>query len=308
MKTITKIVRKKSLTCLWVLLVLFSSALKPQSAPEIKKLAINLYRITIDGINAVALIKNGEVLLSDNFKKTMTPQLIAEIRKLGGQKIRYMINTHLHHDHCGGNLNIKADAVIAHENVRKALSCDFISPFWQDTLKAFPENALPNLTFTDKMKLFFAGEEIELIHYPSGHSDGDVIVHFKNANVVHLGDLLFSIGFPAVDFERGGDVEHFAANLAQIIRIYPDDIVFVAGHGKEFCKAELMAYQSMLCETAAIVKQEMQKGTRLEEMKKKRILDRWLAYSHGYFSCDDWVEIIYASYQWKEKSGSRFEQ
>jgi glyoxylase-like metal-dependent hydrolase (beta-lactamase superfamily II) len=152
MKTITKIVRKKLLICLFIFLALFSSALKPQSASEIKKLADHLYRITIDGINAVALIKNGEVLLSDNFKKTMTPKLMEEIQKLGGQKIRYMINTHLHHDHCGGNLNIKADAIIAHENVRKALSSDFISPYWQDTLKAFTETALPNVTFTDKMR------------------------------------------------------------------------------------------------------------------------------------------------------------
>lgn len=268
MKTLMKIVRKTLLTCLLIFLGLFSAGLKSQNAPEIKKLAPILHRISIDGINAVALIENGEVLLSDNFKSTMTIQLIAELQKLGGQKIRYMINTHLHHDHCGGNLNIQADAIIAHENVRKALSRDFISPFWQDTLMAFPETGLPNVTFTDKMKLFFAGEEIELIYYPSGHSDGDIIVHFKNANVVHLGDLLFSIGFPAVDFERGGDVEYFAENLAQIIRIYPDDIVFVAGHGNEFCKAELKTYHSMLCETAAIVKQEMRKGINLEEMKK----------------------------------------
>lgn len=274
---------------------------------QTQKLSDGLYRITIEGINAVALIGSaGNTMLSDNFKDSHTPALLKELKRLGSKRIVYMINTHFHNDHCGGNKTIREGIIISHSNTKRALEVDHISSFWQDTSFAYPKYALPKITFSDKVTIWFGGEEIELIPYPGGHSSGDITVYFKTAKVMHISDLLFSIGFPAIDSERGGSAEKFAAHLNNIINNYPDDVVFVAGHGKEFSKRELIEYQKMISESTSAIRIAMLQGLSLEQIKKKQLLSRWDNWANGYFSCNDWAEILFYDQLWADSTNVFF--
>lgn len=261
---------------------------------EIKKLSDRIYRITIDGINAVAIIDSaGNTLLSDNFKDFHTPVLLDELQKIGSKKIVYVINTHFHKDHCGGNKIIKDATIISHENTKKELQRNFISPFWQDTSLAFPDYALPSITFNDKITISFGEEEIELISLTGGHTNSDIIVYFKKSKIIHLSDLLFSIGFPAIDFERGGSALKFAANLQNIIENYLDDLIFVAGHGKEFTKKELVEYYEMISCSVEIINKLISEGYSFKSIKEKKPLSSYKKWSKGYFTLDEWTENLY---------------
>lgn len=297
----------KKLILLSCLMWLAAVRIEAQQTVANKMLGKGLYRISIAGINAVALIDSaGNTLLSDNFKAEHASLFLAELERLGSQRIRFMINTHHHKDHCGGNLSLSSPVVISHFNTKKLLEFDYISRFWQDTTRAFARKSLPNLTFSDKMTIEFAGEKVELRHYPSGHSAADIIVCFQHANVVHLGDLLFSIGFPAIDFERGGSVTNFAANLKSILDNFNDETIFVAGHGKEFTRTELREYYEMMIASSEAVFSAMNQGIDLEQIKQRSLLKKWDGWAHGYFSCNDWAEILYYDQQWSDTLGRYF--
>ncbi len=283
-------------------------ALNAHELIESKVLANGLFRITVDGINCVALIdSSGNTLLSDNLKEYHSEILLSELKKLGSTKISVMINTHYHDDHCGGNIAITEPMVISHINNRNELSIDHISTFWQDTSFAFPDYALPDITFTKEMVIFFGKEEIKLQYFSGGHTNSDIVVYFKEANVVHLGDLLFSIGFPSIDSERGGSAKLFAANLKTIMDEFPDDAIYVAGHGDEFTKQELINYQKMIYESVNSIEKEMDKGLDLNQIKEKKLLNKWVDYSYGYFDCNDWAEILYESILWNDSLNRFFD-
>lgn len=261
-------------------------------------LSDHLYKLQIGHVSVVASIGPDGVLLSDTGFESTAVQLKSNLEKLGGHHIRYIINTHWHSDHCNGNkvLGKEAAVIIAHENVLKTLSEDqFLTVFWQEEHKAFPEYARPNLTFSHRLTVYFNNEQIEIIHFPNGHTDGDAIVYFKKANVLHLGDLLFSIGFPAIDFEHGGNVEQLAINLQKIIDMMPANVTFIAGHGPTYTLEELKKYREMILSTVAIVKKEITKGKTLDEMKKDKILTGWEKWSYGPHDCNSWIEIVYHS-------------
>ena len=266
--------------------------------PEIDviKLDKRLYKLIIGSVNAVASIGPDGVLLSDSgFEKT-AGALKTEMKKLGSGDIRFIINTHWHSDHVGGNKTFGRDAtIIAHHNVRKLLSEDQVLEFWQEEYEALPEFARPHLTFSDRLTIHFNGEVIDIIHLPGGHTDGDVIVWFKNSNVLHMGDLLFSNGFPAVDFENGGSVVQFVKNLRWVIKTMPSDVKIIAGHGPDMSIDGLDKYREMLLSTLNIIQGALKNGKGLDEMKQAEILKEWRQWGKGYFTCDEWIEIVYFS-------------
>lgn len=256
----------------------------------------NIYKIEIGTVNLIAFSGKDGLLLSDCGYKSSSTQLDSLISTLSSNPVKYVVNTHWHHDHCGGNFFFYKNAIIiAHNDTRDILTRNYFSSFWEEEYKAFPDYALPDITFRDKMILYFNGEEIELHHMPGGHSNGDIVVYFKKSKVIHLGDLLFSFGFPAIDFEHGGNVKQFAENLQTIINMIPDDVIIVAGHGPNFSVNQLKAYRNMVLETLSIIEKSMAQGLRLKEIKQKNVLKDYENWEKGYFSCDDWIEIVYSS-------------
>lgn len=236
---------------------------------QVTSLGKNLYKLDISGVSSVASIGSDGVLLSDTGFERAGQSLQSTLKQLGGNDIKYIINTHWHADHCGGNKVLAKEkdvVIIAHQNVKKTRSEDqVLTVFWQEEHKALPDYALPNLTFSKKLTLFFNDEQIEIIHLPNGHTDGDAVVYFKNTNVLHMGDLLFSDGFPAINFEHGGNAKQWAENLQTIIDMVPPDTKLIAGHGRDYNIEDLKKYKKMLLSTERIVEKALNQGWSLSE-------------------------------------------
>jgi len=278
----------------WILL--FSQSNSDKSLYPFTTIGPNLYKIEVDVNSIIASIGSDGVLLCDVGGESKGPGVRETVRKLGGEKIDYIIDTHWHVDHTGGNIYFGKEAlIIAHENVRKRLSEDKYLKFWDEEHPAFPEYALPDMVFSDRMTLHFNGEDIEIFHLPGGHTDGDAIVYFRKSNILHIGDCLFSNGFPAIDFEMGGSVEGFADNLRRIASIVPSDVRIIAGHGPDYTVEQLKSYERMIDSSLRIVRDAKQQDMPLEAMQQAHLLKEWEDYSYGFFSCDEWINMIYQS-------------
>ncbi len=262
---------------------------------EVTKLGTNLYKLQVDMVNVVALLGPDGVLLSDCAYVDSGDELKSALGKLGGNEIPYVVMTHYHHDHCGGVHSLGGDpTIIAHNKVRALLSSDQVA---QGThYEAFPENLRPQIVFDSGLTLHFGGEVIDLIHLPGGHSAGDIVVYFRNANVLHMADLLFSEDFPSVDYEHGGDVERLAANLQKVIDMVSSDVRIIAGHGRDYTVDELKKYREMIVATTDKIRREIKSGKSLDQLKSEAVLDEWKAdWTTHRDNTENWIETIYRS-------------
>lgn len=284
-----------SILSILIIILLSGFSYCQDSIPEIdiRPLSINLYRFSRGVNNWLALIGPDGVLLSDSGPESYAKATKVNLKRLGSNDVKYIINTHWHHDHTGGNLLFGDGAtIIAHKNVSSQLSTKQKITFFNESFDAYPAYACPNLLFSTRLKIYFNNEEIEIIHLPNGHTDGDVVVYFKNANVLHISDLYISGQFPAIDYEHGGNVEQLAKNLSWIIKNMPLDVTIISGHLQDASIEDLNDFQKMLISTNNIVKSEIQRGRTLEEMKNAHILAEWITWGM-HVSCDMWIEIIY---------------
>ncbi|MGM0633092.1 MAG: MBL fold metallo-hydrolase [Pseudomonadota bacterium] len=205
---------------------------------------------------------------------------------LDGENPRMLVNTHLHDDHTNGNPAFGANSVIvAHENVRDSLE-----------EAGMPAVGLPVMTFSDRMTLHFNGERVDMIHYPRGHTDGDVVLYFSGSNVVHAGDLFFQGRFPFVDLDNGGSVQGYIANVDQILRQVDDDTQIIPGHGMLADKAELTRLRDMMTATVAEVRTMMADDMTLEAMVEEGLGEQWDEWAWNFITEERWIETIYNSY------------
>lgn len=206
------------------------------------------------------------------------------------------MNTHYHGDHTGGNAAFGVDApIIAQTNVRNRLSTEQKSKFFNRTTPASPKEALPVITFDQSVSVFFNGEEIKVIHFPHGHTDGDSVIFFTGSNVVHLGDDFFAGRFPVVDLEAGGDVEGMTKNVGDIISNLRPGVKIIPGHGPLSDAEGLKAFHRMLAETTDIVRKRMAAGKTLEQIKSEGLPDEWKTWGSGFIKTDVWLELVYRS-------------
>lgn len=209
-------------------------------------------------------------------------------------KLAFVVNTHWHGDHTGGNRAFGKEAtIIAQLNVRKRLATP------QDRggrmSEASPKEALPVVTFEDGVTIWFNGEEIEVVHVPSGHTDGDAIVYFKGANVVHMGDQFFNGMFPFIDLNSGGDLAGYVKNVADTVARIPADAKIIPGHGGLATVEDLKTFHTMLAKTTDYVRAEIAKGMTLEQAKKAGLPDEWKSYASDFITVEKWVETVYTS-------------
>lgn len=271
---------------------------------EVKKLYENLYKMSSGVNNWIVMVGPNGVLLSDNGPEELAKAIKSELKKLGSDKIKFIINTHWHHDHCGGNLFFGKDTCkISHYSVRQTLSEKQEISLFGENFQAYPEYALPNLTFSSRLKINFGKEEIEIIHMPDGHTKGDVVVYFKNANILHIGDLYIAGHFPPVDYDHGGDVKQLAENLLKIIEMMPKDVRIISGHLEDGDVPALKAYHEMLISTIEIVSSAMKDGKSLEDMQREGILNKWEDWGK-HVTCDMWIETIFQCL--KQRKNNKF--
>jgi cyclase len=205
----------------------------------------NIYMLNGTGGNIGASVGPDGILIIDDKFAPLADKIRAALRKIGGGKLQFILNTHFHGDHTGGNEAFGPEApIIAHTNVRKRLMTE--QTRGGRTSPAAPKKAWPVVTFDESLSVHFNGEEIKAIHYPHGHTDGDVVLFFTQSKVVHMGDVFFAGRFPFVDLDSGGDVEGLIENIGELVQQLPPGVKIIPGHGPVSSLNDLKAYHGML--------------------------------------------------------------
>ena len=236
---------------------------------------------------------DGILIVDDQFAP-LADKIRAALGELNKGELEFILNTHWHGDHTGGNEVFGAEApIIAHHNVRKRLSTRQERP--SGAREPAPEGAWPVITFGDALSVHFNDEEIEVIHVPTGHTDGDSVIYFTKSNVVHMGDQFFAGRFPFVDLASGGTIDGYLRNVATVLEKIPADAKIIPGHGPLSSVEDLRAFHDMLEETIGIVHRAVEAGKSLEQAKEEGFPEKYESWSWRFISADRWIETIYGA-------------
>jgi len=216
---------------------------------------------------AISSGEDGVFLVDDQFAP-LTDKIRAAIAGVNDGAVRFVLNTHWHGDHTGGNENFgKAGTlIVAHDNVRVRMSTEQFSAAFDRTTPPSPKDALPVVTFNDEVTFHLNGETIHAFHVPPAHTDGDSIVHFKNADVIHMGDLYFNGMYPYIDIDAGGSIDGVIAAAGRVLEMMADGTKLIPGHGPLSNRAELTAYRDMLSGVRNAVAEAMAAGKSADEI------------------------------------------
>jgi len=258
----------------------------------------NVYMLQGRGGNIGAIVGTQGILIIDDDYKVVSDKLRDALRDLGSATPKFIINTHWHGDHTEGNEIFGKDSIIiSHDNVRKRLMQT--NTVFGQAVPPLSSVGWPMLTYADSISIHFDDEDIRAEHYPNGHTDGDTVIFFTKANVVHLGDDFFAGRFPFVDLDSGGSVQGLLNNLKALIAKIPADAKLIPGHGPVSTVADLSAYYQTLTETASLVTEAMKKKKSLDEIKKAGLPAKYASYGSGFIKTDAWLETVYKSYSKK---------
>ena len=215
---------------------------------------------------------DGVVLIDDQFAP-LSEKITAAIARLTAKPVKFILNTHWHYDHTGGNENFgKSGAIIvAHENVRKRMSSEQFIEFMRTNVPAAPQVALPLVTFASSVSFFVNGEELRAIHVAPAHTDGDAIVRFVKSDVIHMGDTYFNGMYPFIDTSSGGTVEGVIAACDRALALASNSTRIIPGHGPLSNKAELKAYRDMLSEISGRIRKMIDSGSKLEDITSSKV-------------------------------------
>lgn len=284
----------KKITLTLLLLPLLGSAQRDYANMHIShsELAPNVHRLFVGDVVAVVASTGADgLMLIDAAYEQTTFQLADTLKRITSYPVRYLVNTHLHGDHTGGNIEMgKGATIIAHHSVKDWLASDRRQG---DRVPGpMPQYAIPNFTFENSLNITFNGEVVKMHHLPGGHTAGDVIVYFSNSNVLVLGDLLFADNFPFVDVSQGGNPLRYIENVEWILSNYPDDAVVVGGHGPVYTMAQLRNWVENLKETIEIIREAKRQGMTAEKMKENRILAKWESYGKFFITENRWIDTV----------------
>ena len=281
----------------FALTLLFATGLSAQQQDfakvEVKaaKVAGNVYVLTGSGGNIGATVGSDGVAIIDDQFAPLAPKIQAALRQLSPKPVRFVINTHWHGDHTGGNpIFAETATIMAHLNVRKRLISGGKTPFIE-----FPPvtgKALPVVTFEQGLSLWWNGEEIRALHPGIGHTDGDSVIWFTRSNVVHMGDDYFAGMFPFVDLSSGGSVTKLIESLDVILGQIPADARVIPGHGPVTGVAELRSYRGMLDGVVAAVRKGLASGKTVEQMQKEKVLAPWEDWGKGFVKADTFLAVV----------------
>jgi len=246
----------------------------------------SVYMLTGAGGNlAVSIGKDGTLLVDDQFAP-LAARIQNAINELGGTSPKLIINTHFHDDHVGGNAFFGGNGVIiANEQVRYRMLGDATRP----------RTALPIVTFADRIRIQFNDDEIYVIHLPAGHTDGDAIVWFRNANVLHMGDLFFNGTFPFIDVDNGGNVKGYIADVVQVLEMIPADTRIIPGHGPLASVVELGEFHDMLKATISNIEARIAAGESLESIVSMGLGPEWASYASTFINEERWIRTVQES-------------
>lgn len=249
---------------------------------KVTKVAGSVYMLQGAGGNIGASIGDDGIVIVDDQFAPLAEKIQAALKGITDKPVRFIINTHYHGDHTGGNAYFQKQApIIAQDNVRKRLeeggAAGNGGSIHMDRKPAAKE-ALPILTFDHDVTVHLNGEDIRALYFPAGHTDGDSIIFFPKSNVVHMGDDFVTYGFPFIDIDSGGSINGMIDGVEKVIAQVPSDVKIIPGHGPVSSVDDVRAYLTMLKGTRDAVAKSLAEGKTLDQMKQAKLLDPWKKY------------------------------
>jgi glyoxylase-like metal-dependent hydrolase (beta-lactamase superfamily II) len=270
------------------LLILGGAAVAQQDFTKVEikttKVSGPIYMLEGAGGNVAVCVGDDGVLIVDDEFAPLAARIKASIAKLCDKPIKFVVNTHFHGDHTGGNVEFGGSAlIVAHDNVRKRLKAP----------PGSPKEALPVVTFNDSATVHLNGEEVRAIHIPHGHTDGDSMIFFPGANVVHMGDDFVTYGFPFVDTASGGSISGIIAGVEKAIGSLPPNVKVIPGHGPLSTPDDVRKYIAMLKGTRELVAEALKDGKTTDQMKADHLLAKFdEEYGKGFIKADKWIDQL----------------
>ncbi len=277
-------------------LLLAATSIQSHSEDRFANVEINTIEVTdniymLIGAGGNIGVSNGPdgLLMIDDQFQPLAAKIKTALAEINPQAPTFLLNTHYHGDHTGGNPEFGKDSIImAHKNVRiRLVNGD----------NKLPEHALPVITYTEAASIHFNGEEIALIHTGSGHTDGDTMVHFTESNVLHMGDNFFRDRFPYVDLDAGGSVSGLVSTIEKILALADEDTKIIPGHGDLASKQDLANKLAMIEETSATVKSAIKAGLSVEEIVAKGLGEKWQDWTWGFINEERWIRTLHREYK-----------
>jgi len=262
-----------------------------------EKLAEGVFMLTGAGGNIGVSAGPDGVFMIDSQYAPLTDKIKAAIAGISPLPVRFLLNTHWHGDHVGGNENLGKTGVVivAQENVRKRMSAEQVIKAFNQTVPPSPAVALPLVTFVDAVSFHVNGDDIDAFHVPPAHTDGDAIVYFRKANVLHMGDTFFNEMYPFVDLSTGGSIAGMIGACGRGLSMGDASTKVIPGHGPSGNKADLKAFRDMLVASRDAVAPLVKAGKTLDEAKAAKptaaLDEKW---GKGFLKPDVWVSIVYA--------------
>lgn len=255
------------------------------------------YMLVGKGGNIGLSVGDDGVLLIDSQFKQLTDKILSAINnRITDKSVKFLINTHWHQDHSGGNENFvkKGAIIIAHENVRERLNAEQFVDFLNKTFEASPLNALPTITYKDSITFYFNEDKIDVYHLPNAHTDGDSIIYFNKRNIVHTGDIYVNGRYPFIDHSSGGSIDGIITGIEKIISIIDNETKIIPGHGLLSNLGELQDYLIMLKDIRQQVHTMVNNGATLNEIIKSDITSKYdNLYSDSFINSGDFLGFVY---------------
>ena len=264
---------------------------------KVSKVAGNVYMLEGAGGNIGASVGEDGIVIVDDQYAPLAEKIQAALKGITDKPLRFIINTHYHFDHTGGNAFFQKQApIIAHDNVRKRLEEGGTAGNLGAVKfehKPQSKDALPIITFDHDVTVHLNGEDIRALHFPSGHTDGDSVIFFPKSNVVHMGDDFVTYGFPFVDLSSGGSVQGMISALEAIMPKLPPDVKVIPGHGPVSNLDDVRRYVSMLKDTKSVVEAGIKQGKSLDQLKQENVLAQWQKWSGEFITTEQWLVTLY---------------
>lgn len=267
----------------------------PLQAQDDRFASVNIETVPVRGNISMLIGSGGNIgvsagsdglLIIDDQYAPLATKIRAALSELGSDTPKFLLNTHFHGDHTGGNADFgAASIIIAHQNVRGRLVAG-------DS----PSSALPVVTFDDDVTVHFNGENITLIHMPRGHTDTDSVVLFEDSNVIHMGDHFFNGAFPFVDLASGGTVQGYLNNLEKALSWIDDDTAVIPGHGALGTKADLLAFYNVVKDTSTAIRVMKSQQMSKEQAVAAGLGDEYASWGQGFINEQRWIETVFDSY------------
>ena len=291
----------KIVSALFVLIAGIMSLATPGQAVEEKIIPIpvteQIYMIVGEGGNIGLFIGGDGTFLIDDQFAPLTEKIVAAIKSVGGDYPKFLINTHYHGDHTGGNekLGQKGTLIFSHDNVRERLKTGSFIEAFNMKKAGISKEGLPVVTFSEDISFHLNGDTIRAIHVPHAHTDGDSFIYFEKANVIHAGDFFFNGFYPFIDVTHGGSLKGMIKAVDKVLSLADESTEIIAGHGPMGDKEQLTGYRQMLGTAyERLGKLKAEGKTANEAVDAKPLADLEATWGDGLFNSDRWIELIYS--------------